>query len=864
MARDGDAAIAQLVVIGSSAGGIDALSTIVRTLPNDMPVPVLIAQHLNPNRPSHLPEILQRLTKLNVQSVDGPVDLKGQTIYVLPAGSGAEITDHEIRLVEREPRGPNPSVDHLFSSAAQVFGEGLIAVILTGTGSDGAVGARDVKLVGGTVIVQNPETASYPGMPNALAPTSVDIVAELEAIGPLLHDLVTGAYTPSRPDEERLLRTFLDQLREQTGIDFNSYKRATILRRLQRRMAATGTAKLRDYIRYLQAHPDEYQRLTSSFLIKVTQFFRDRDLFNHLRDVIVPQLIEDARGRERELRFWSAGCATGEEAYSLAMLVADALGDEVDQFNVRIFATDVDGDAITFARRGVYPAAAVSELPADLVDRHFVKAGDGYEVRKRIRSMTVFGQHDLGQRAPFPRVDLTLCRNVLIYFTAELQKRALQLFAFSLRDGGFLVLGKAESTTPLPDYFVLSQPRLKVYRRQGDRVLIPPTRIRDSAPGPQLRPTPPRRSTWADATLSRARVTRPVTAAEKADALLLRLPVGIVVVDRRYDIQSINAAARRMLAIHGPAVGEDVVHLLPAAVAEETRNAIDAAVRGEVGGAVVSVPTPLADGNEVRSIQVVTQPILSDGDSGPVDAVVLVISDVTAATRVQRDLEEAVAGERRERERIASRGQELAASHRELLEANQQLTTANAELRSANEELLVANEEVQAATEEVETLNEELQATNEELETLNEELQATVEELNTTNDDLQARSVELQESTLSLDRQSQKAEAERSRLERILDDLDYGIALFGSDGELVFANAKYREAFGDSAEILDEAGQPIAADQSPIARAGRGEPFVGRVSLRKGRRRNGTYEVRSQPRTDADNGYTMLSARRVD
>jgi two-component system, chemotaxis family, CheB/CheR fusion protein len=864
MARDGDAAIAQLVVIGSSAGGIDALSTIVRTLPTEMPVPVLIAQHLNPNRPSHLPEILQRLTKLDVRSVEAAVELKPGTIYVLPAGSGAEITDHEIRLVDREPRGPNPSVDHLFSSAAQVFGEGLIAVILTGTGSDGAVGARDVKLVGGTVIVQNPETASYPGMPNALAPTSVDIVAELEAIGPLLHDLVTGAYTPSRPDEERLLRTFLDQLREQTGIDFNSYKRATILRRLQRRMAATGTAKLRDYIRYLQAHPDEYQRLTSSFLIKVTQFFRDRDLFNHLRDIVVPQLIADARGRERELRFWSAGCATGEEAYSLAMLVADALGDEVDQFNVRIFATDVDGDAITFARRGVYPAAAVSELPADIVERHFVKIGDGYEVRKRIRSMTVFGQHDLGQRAPFPRVDLTLCRNVLIYFTAELQKRALQLFAFSLRDGGFLVLGKAESTTPLPDYFVLSQARLKVYRRQGDRVLIPPTRIRDSAPGPQLRPTPPRRSSWAEATLSRNRATRPVTAAEKADALLLRLPVGIVVVDRRYDIQSINAAARRMLAIHGPAIGEDVVHLMPASVAEETRSAIDAAVRGEVGGSVVQIPTPLSDGNEMRSIQVTTQPILADGDSGPIDAVVLVVTDVTTATRMQQELEEAVEAERRERERIATRGRELTESHRELLEANQQLTTANAELRSANEELLVANEEVQAATEEVETLNEELQATNEELETLNEELQATVEELNTTNDDLQARSIELQESTLTLDRQSQRAEGERSRLERILDGLDYGIALFGDEGELVFSNARYREAFGDSAEVLDADGQPVAKDRLPAARAGRGESFDDQVSIRKGRRRNGTFQVKAEPRSESDSGYTLLSVRRLE
>jgi two-component system, chemotaxis family, CheB/CheR fusion protein len=862
----GGDSIPQLIVIGSSAGGIDALSTIVSMLPAEMSAPILVAQHLSPNRPSHLAEILQRQTKLTVASVeDGPAELKSGTIYVLPAGSGAEFTDHEIRLVDREPRGPTPSIDHLFTSAAQVFEEGLIAVILTGTGSDGAMGARDVKLVGGTVIVQNPETASYPGMPNALAPTSVDIVAELEAIGPLLHDLVSGAYAPSKPDEERLLSSFLDQLRERSGIDFNSYKRATILRRLQRRMAATGTSKLRAYIRHVQSDPDEYQRLASSFLIKVTQFFRDPDLFQHLREVIVPQLIADARDQDRELRIWSAGCATGEEAYSLAMLVADALGEDIDQFNVRIFATDVDAEAINFARRGIYPAASVAELPPDVVERHFVKSGDGYEVRKRIRIMTVFGQHDLGQRAPFPRVDLALCRNVLIYFTTELQKRALQLFAFSLRDGGYLVLGKAESTTPLADHFVLSQPRLKVYRRQGDRVLIPPTRIRDSAPLANIRPLPPRRTSWAETAVTRGRdVDRAPTAIDRADSLLLRLPVGVVVVDRRYDIQSINTAARTMFGIPGPAIGEDLIHLVPDQVAVACRRVIDAAFQGETSTTTMEIPTTVSQGTELRSTLVSAQPLRAAGGTGPVDSVVVVASDVTATTTVRRDLESTIAANAADRDRMVERGRELADSHTELMEANQQLTTANAELRTANEELLVANEEVQAATEEVETLNEELQATNEELETLNEELQATVEELNTTNDDLQARSVELHESTLNLDRQNQQIEAERSRLGQILDGLDRGVALFGPDGEPAVTNGRFRDAFGGTVEVLDEAGGVIPADQSPVARAARGEPFEQRVQVRKGRRRLGSFEVRAEPLGTDEPGYTLLVVRRAE
>ena len=855
-------AIPQIVVIGSSAGGIDALSTIVSMLPADMPAPVLVAQHLSPNRPSHLAEILQRQTKLAVESVDGPAELRNGTIYVLPAGNGAQFTDHEIRLVERERRGPTPSIDHLFASAAGVFGEGLVAVILTGTGSDGAVGAREVKLAGGTVVVQNPETASYPGMPNALAPTAVDIVAELEAIGPLLHELVTGAHIPGRPNDERLLGIFLDELRERSGIDFSTYKRATILRRLQRRMAATGTSKLRSYIEHVHANPEEYQRLASSFLIKVTQFFRDRDLFQYLRETIVPELIADAREREMELRIWSAGCATGEEAYSLAMLVVDGLGDAADQFNVRIFATDVDGEAIAFARRGIYPAASIAELPADLVERHFVRVGDGYEVRKRIRAITVFGQHDLGQRAPFPRVDLALCRNVLIYFTSELQKRALQLFAFSLRDGGYLVLGKAESTTPLPDYFVLSQPKLKIYRRQGDRVLIPTSRIRDSAPIP-IRPAGLRRGRGAENVFARAGGERDSTVADRADSLLLGLPVGIIVVDRHYDIQSINTAARRMLGVHGPAIGEDLIHLVPESIAAETRRTIDAAFRGELGGATSEISAAGPQGTQERSILISAHPMLADVESGPNDSVVVVTSDVTATVASRHDLEIKIAANAADRARLVDRAKDVAESHAELFDANQQLTVLNAELQSANEELLVANEEVQAATEEIETLNEELQATNEELETLNEELQATVEELNTTNDDLQARSVELQETALRLDRLNLESNAGWSRLSRVADVLDEGIALFGPDAGPAVTNAGYREAFDGKVEILDDAGQPVPPERSPAVRSARGEAFEERVQVRKGRRRLGTFDVRSAPLGPEDRGYTLLVVRRV-
>ncbi|MCW5851817.1 MAG: chemotaxis protein, partial [Anaerolineae bacterium] len=273
--------ITQLVVIGASAGGIEALSSLVATLTADFPAPIVIAQHLDPRRLSHLPEILAPRSPLPIRLVETRGKLEAGVIYVVPSNRHVEITDHEVSVAEGGQGRVKPSVDLLFTSAARVFGEGLIAVILTGTGSDGAAGARAVKSQGGTVVIENPETAAYPGMPLSLAPTTVDIVANLDAIGPLLHDLLTKTPTAARGDADRQLRGLLEQLRETSGIDFASYKTPTIMRRLQRRIAATGAEDLGAYIRLLQRNPDEYQRLVNSFLIKVTEFFRDPELFTY-------------------------------------------------------------------------------------------------------------------------------------------------------------------------------------------------------------------------------------------------------------------------------------------------------------------------------------------------------------------------------------------------------------------------------------------------------------------------------------------------------------------------------------------------------------------------------------------------------
>ncbi len=565
-----------LVVIGSSAGGITALSTLVATLPRDFPAPIVIAQHLDPARPSHLAEILGRRATLPVRRLSGQEALEPGVIFVVPSNQNVEITDHAVRLSTESDGRSKPSIDLLLSSAATVYGEHLIAVILTGSGSDGTAGARSVKAAGGTVVIQDPKMAEFPSMPRALAPTSVDVVANLDTMGAVLHTLASGMKPSAPPTDEDALLAVLAEVKMRRKLDFTHYKLPTILRRLHRRMAATGMTSLSAYHSYLVTHPTECLCLVNSFLIKVTEFFRDPALFDQLQHQVLPDLIARAREQDHELRFWSAGCATGEEAFSLAILVAEILGNELEQFTIRIFATDLDRDAVTFARRGLYPAAALAPLGADLTARYFTGVDGDYEVTRRLRGLVVFGEHDLGERPPFPRIDLALCRNVLIYFTEELQTRALQLFAFAVRDGGYLVLGTAETPRPLDDYFEPDGPSLKIYRRHGARTVLPPTW---SKAAPTAAPSHP--PAWSPSPANQHPTGAPEHRSERTRAgwigpedLLDVIPMGVVVVDRRYDILAINRAARRFLGIYHEAIGEDLIHLAQGIPALLLRDAI--------------------------------------------------------------------------------------------------------------------------------------------------------------------------------------------------------------------------------------------------------------------------------------------------
>ena len=885
--------LSHLVVVGASAGGIGALSKLIPTLPADFPVPIVVAQHLDPARESRLQEILSRESKLPVRTVVDHEHLEAGVIYVVPANQHVRISDSELGLQTDDHGRPKPSIDLLLSSAAEVFGEHLIAVILSGTGSDGAGGARAVKEAGGTVVIQNPQTAEFGSMPGALAPNSVDMIVELERIGPTLEELLIKEEQPGdeevvTEDEKQSLQRFLEHLRERYGVDFTSYKMSTIARRLKRRMVATDSKSIEEYSEYLESHAEEYRQLINAFLIKVTEFFRDPELFAYLKEDILPRLIEDVRRDDRQLRIWSAGCATGEEAYTLAIIVSEVLGSEATLSDVRIFATDADEEAVNFARHGLYPAAALSGLSAEQIDRYFIESHDQYEVKKPVRNMIVFGEHDLARRSPFPRIDLVVSRNVLIYFAPELQRRALQLFAYSLRDGGYLVLGKAETASPLSgDLFVPEHRRYKVYRRQGERFLMPPAMPTTPLPRRQ-RPTAPVAGLGVPGLQKRAEIqdlARRTYA--KEENLLNRLPVGVVLVDRRYDIQTINAAGRRLLSIRGAAVGEDLLHATHEIPYAEVRNAIDSAFRDSVS-TTGEFSVEVAATGETRYLQLVCIPQRGEGEKGPAETVIIIVSDITEGEVERRRLEERLEetqamleGFRKEseaeREQHEAQNERLVEANRRLEEANRELTALNEELQSSYEESLLAAEEAQAATEEVETLNEELQATNEELETLNEELQATIEELNTTNDDLQARSAELQESARSREQERRAAEAARQRLEAILRGVGDPVLAVGPDGKVLFSNEPFALTFGggepgeqDAGQklgnfpVLDEAGERFPTGATPQVRASRGEAFEMRFAVAGDDGELRRFEARGRPIEGENLGGGVMVIREVE
>jgi len=469
-----------VVGIGASAGGVRALQHLFAALPEKTGAAFVVVVHLDPDMRSEMSSILATRTNMPVLQVENPVPLQPDHVYVIPPDRRLHITNDEIAIAEfDEPRGRRAPIDLFFRSLAEQHGDGC-AVILTGAGSDGGVGVRAVKESGGIILVQDPTEAEFPSMPRAAIATGIaDFILPVREIAQRLTELVreksNGAPSDLRGLNPDLLRRILAHVRVRTGHDFSKYKRATILRRIARRMQVTRSDSPDAYYDVLRDNPDEAQALLGDLLISVTSFFRDKEAFQTLEVQVIPQLFH-GKLSDRAIRVWVPGCATGEEAYSVAMLLLEQASRQDIRPTIQVFGSDIDAKALAMAREGQYPAAVEADVSEDRLRRFFVKEADHYRVRQELRDLVLFASHSLLKDPPFSRLDLIACRNLLIYLDRDLQEMACNTFHYALNPDGFLMLGTSESADNPSGQFRTFDRKARIYQSSaapGDLRLLP-------------------------------------------------------------------------------------------------------------------------------------------------------------------------------------------------------------------------------------------------------------------------------------------------------------------------------------------------------------------------------------------------------
>jgi two-component system CheB/CheR fusion protein len=676
-----------IVGIGASAGGLEAVTQLIGHLKRDIPCAYVVLQHLSPNHRSMMVEILARETSLTVkQAEQGDLPQQG-VIYVVPANYNALLREGHLALIIAEPEvAPKPSINQFLISLASEEGEAAVGIILSGTGSDGVAGLRAIQAAGGFTFAQVPETAKYDGMPRSAIDAGVaDNILNPEAIAKHLPNLFDPRAIDAETAPPDLLDGLLARLRDKLHFDFTGYKPGTLLRRIRRREIATGNSDLATYLAWVDANPQELEYLARDILISVTAFFRDREAFDVLK-----RAVEDVCQRKpeaAEIRVWVAGCASGEEAYSVAMLFANTLGDRLPKYRVQIFSTDIDDEALSLARRGIYPAAALAELPPELLDQHFRQINNTYEVKKHLRDMVVFARHNLVSDPPFLRLDMVSCRNVLIYFDAPLQAKVLQIFHFGLAKAGYLFLGRSESVTQAEQLFSPLDRRERLFHKTGET--------------PQLHPITP--------------LVIAKTPAQRRDRKIDLLLAGLiehfdltaVLCDLAGNIQHTAGAVERYLQFP---VGATRLTISDVAVASLRGDLLTLLHRcNQQNKMQLSRRRKLGDG----WLRIVVEPLR---DAGAQLVMVLFVPEKVRAKEASDESELLPASGARQLE------DELVATREHLQTMVEALANANEEMQALNEEAQASNEELQATNEEMEAANEELQATNQELLSLNEEL----------------------------------------------------------------------------------------------------------------------------------------------
>lgn len=758
-----------IVGIGASAGGLSAFEAFFSAMPPDVEpgMAFVLVQHLAPDHKSILADLIRRYTRMQVFEVVDGMPVQPNCAYIIPPNHDMALMNGALQLLEPgTQRGLRLSIDFFFRSLADDQRERAIGIVLSGTGSDGALGVRAIKAEGGMAMAQLPESAEFDGMPRSAIATGMidyrltpaEMPAQLIAYAAHAFGKLPRAASPTLDVRNSLQRIFI-LLRAQTGHDVSQYKPNTITRRIERRMAVHQIDRLDDYVTYLQQSPAEVTALFADLLIGVTNFFRDPEAFKVLEEQAIPELLA-GKAAGATVRVWSPGCSTGEEAYSLAILLVERMEALRRSHAMQLFATDIDAAAIATARAGLYPPSIAADVSAERLARHFQAEPDGrgYRIHKRIRDMVVFSEQDVIRDPPFSRLDLVSCRNLLIYLGAELQKKLIPMFQYALNPGGFLFLGTSEGIGDFAELFAVVDRRAKLYRCKRDS----PGTKRAAVNLFMSRPL------GVDDALPRAGTPVPVRVPLREvteRALLQQVAPAAALVGANGDIFYLHGRTGMFLE---PASGETSVNNVLKMAREGLRRELTTALfkaaatrtvtrarglRVKTNGHFTTVdlgvhpvsPSVDAPGEAALFLVTLEEALPTESDATKDAAPTLAAAAVSRAaeTGVEWDVDV----------RVAALQQDLRANQEYLQSANEELETANEELKCSNEEMQSVNEELQSTNEELETSREEMQSINEELSTVNAELQTKVLDWTRANNDLQNMLVGTGIATIFVDHQ---------------------------------------------------------------------------------------------------------------
>jgi two-component system, chemotaxis family, CheB/CheR fusion protein len=713
-----------IVAIGASAGGVSALQNFFSALSEKTGAAFVVVVHLDPQHRSDLASIIAARTRMPVVQITTREVLQADHVYVIPPDRRLQMIDHEVTATDfDEPRGKRAPIDLFFRSVAERLGDGF-AVVLSGAGSDGAIGVRAIKEAGGIILVQDPGEAEYASMPRSAIATGVaDFVLPVRDLGRRLVDLIRIKESIAPPHirnfDEELLRRILAHLRIRTGHDFSKYKRSTVLRRIARRMQVTRVDDLNEYYQVMHENADEAQALLGDLLISVTTFFRDSEAFEKIAKNVLPQLFEDKHADDT-IRVWISGCATGEEAYSFAILLLEAAGRYQARPALQVFGSDLDSRALAAAREGRFPVAIETDVSEERLRRFFAREGDQYRVRQEVRDIVLFAVHDLLKDPPFSHVDLVSCRNVLIYLDRELQEQVCTTFHYALEPGGFLFLGASETAENPPGLFRAIDRNARVFQSTaipGDKPrllprLLGPMRVREQVIqlGRTMSPT---------VALGEAAMHRRAIEQVAPPSML---------VDESHRVIHLSENAGRYLMPSGGPLSGDSVDLVRPELRFELRSALNRVF--EQGASTLSLPILVRFNGAPHRVHLQVKPVQENGNAARAAIVMFIEGEALDEALT------AIDGQTND-ETVRRLREELDLTQARLRTVREESDAANEELRAANEELQSINEEYRSTSEELETSKEELQSINEELQTVNSELKLKLEAVSRAHSDLQ-------------------------------------------------------------------------------------------------------------------------------